>query len=117
MPLSACYINLDRSPHRRQHMESQAAKIGLEGLRRFSAIDGRTLAKPDGCAITLAELACFQSHLQAIESSPAGDFALVMEDDVELSDDLVPTLHAGQLDALHGFDIVLLECQPYIGSD
>jgi len=59
------------------------------------------------------EYACFLSHLQVLESAPADQFTLVLEDDVELAEqlpELVGKAIAGPLDAV---DVCFLECQPH----
>jgi glycosyl transferase, family 25 len=111
--LNGFFINLDRSPERRAHMEAQLRRVGIDWVRRFGAIDGNTLVPPANCALSAGELACFRSHTQIIESAPPGTFTFILEDDVELSDDLPLILHPGQLEGLADYDIVLLDCQPF----
>ena len=116
MSINGFYINLDRSPDRREHMEAQARKLGIDWLQRFPAIDGQQLKPSPRCALSAGGLACFMSHLQVIESSPADSFTFVFEDDVELSADLPMVLHEAQLQALADYDLILLDCQPNFTS-
>jgi GR25 family glycosyltransferase involved in LPS biosynthesis len=106
------FINLDRSADRRALMESQLNWLGMDWVKRFAAIDGRTLTLPPACRITAGELACFRSHLEVIESAPPDSFTFVFEDDVDLARDLPLILHDDQLAMLANHDIVFLECQP-----
>ncbi|NML46612.1 glycosyltransferase family 25 protein [Ramlibacter sp. G-1-2-2] len=113
-PIAGLYINLDRCPERAAFMEAQLARLGLAGVLRHAAIDAANLPPaPAGCPLLPGERACFLSHLQALESAPADRFTLVLEDDMELSDqlpELVAKAIAGPLD---GVDIAFLECQPH----
>lgn len=92
------YINLDRSPGRRDSMEEQSARLGL-GLERMAAIDGRAipeeeqqrLCPPDGRGRRLArsELGCYFSHMAAWRAvaESRNRFGAVLEDDIFLADD------------------------------
>ncbi|MEQ1943904.1 glycosyltransferase family 25 protein [Mesorhizobium sp. VNQ89] len=86
--MRALYINLDRSPERRQWMEQQAASLGL-ALERIAAVDGAAL---DGIPAKLSAgaLACFHSHRMAWEIVANGDdrYVAIFEDDVHMSPDL-----------------------------
>jgi hypothetical protein len=113
MSLGGYYINLDRSPDRRARMEAELARVGVDWVKRFAAVDGKQITPGPRCAISPSELACFLSHTQLIESAPEDQYTVIFEDDVELSLDLPLVLHPGQLGALADNDIVLLDCQPY----
>lgn len=115
--LDGCYINLNRSADRRERMEAELARVGASWVRRFPAIDARQIEVPPEWPLQPGAYACFRSHLAVIESADPGTFTLVLEDDVELSDDLFTTLHAQQLAALGNYDIVFLECQPRVDPD
>lgn len=110
------WINLDASTQRRARMQAQLVRLGLDGLQRLSAVDGRSLPPPQGCGLTPAELGCLLSHLQALESLPAGTFGLVFEDDVDLSADLPALLQPDLLGGTRDLDLVLLDCQPACNS-
>jgi hypothetical protein len=92
------YINLDRRPDRRAHMEAQFGRYGCANYSRIPATDGEAaanvvVAAPPG--LRWAEVACTVSHLRAIQewlcrpaSGPPGslaaDAALICEDDLSL---------------------------------
>ena len=95
-------------------MQSQLARLGLDGVRRLPAVDGQQTGVPAGCPLLPGEYACFLSHRAAIESGPSNGCMLVLEDDTELCDQL-PGLLANLLQGpLANYDIVFLECQPHI---
>ena len=92
------YINLDRSPHRRQQMEASAAMHGLK-LKRVRAIDGKQRVEnrisdtPFQCDFTdmsSNEIACTLSHIKAIRLAyqTKKPMAIILEDDVSFQ--LVP---------------------------
>ncbi len=99
----AFVINLDRDVSRWEHMQAEAAKIGL-GVERFAAVDGRRLPAefeaPLGTAETRrklkpGEIGCYASHLalmRLLAYGGIGDALLVLEDDLLLSDDLTDLL-------------------------
>jgi glycosyl transferase family 25 len=94
----AFYINLARSPGRRDNMEAQSARLGL-GLERIDAVDGRLIPEgehdrlcpvpAEGVRLARSELACYRSHLLAWGAVVASGEAwgAVFEDDVFLADD------------------------------
>ena len=92
------YINLDRSPIRKERIEKHLAKYGVKSTR-ISAIDGKNAqcGEMDGvsyhCEFLLmkqAEIACTLSHLKAIRRAynDGHEYALILEDDVTF--ELVP---------------------------
>jgi GR25 family glycosyltransferase involved in LPS biosynthesis len=104
--MRAYFINLDREPGRRAHMEQ-----ALRGLdhERVAAVDGRR-RPPTERGLTRFELACLESHRAAWKrflATPA-PFACFLEDDVHFSADfpafladddwIPPTAHAVKLD-------------------
>lgn len=80
------YINLDRSIARREEIEADIARHGLQGLyRRFPAADGNILASPIG-RLTHSEIGCFTSHYLLLKQSATSQMHLhVVEDDVVFS--------------------------------
>ena len=79
------FINLDRHPERRVHMEKQLAGLDAE---RIAAIDARDWPETD-TGLRRFERACLQSHRAAwlrFLASQA-NFACFLEDDVHLSSD------------------------------
>ncbi len=94
---SSYIINLDRAPERWEHMEKAFTEAGLPHLR-VPAIDGNQLAFPcadfdekkfrrfHGRDINIYEVACYLSHLKAINLFLESDdeFAMICEDDLFL---------------------------------
>jgi GR25 family glycosyltransferase involved in LPS biosynthesis len=114
--VSGFYINLDRSPERRAHMEAQIARFGLAGnYQRFAAIEGKLL--PPVAGLNGGELGAFMSHLGALKAGrAAGGIVHVLEDDAILSSALpgfAPAMEAsGQFDR---FDILFTDT--FVRSD
>jgi len=104
------YINLDRSPDRRQRVEREIARYGLsDRYTRFPAVDGRTLETSS--PLSQAEVGIFLSHCRLLEQASAAEGAThIIEDDILMCD-----LTAGAIErtcasgALEAFDIVFLE--------
>lgn len=112
--IAGCYINLDRCPERAAFMEAQLAALGLTGVVRHAAVDGGTLPPPpSGCTLLPGERACFLSHIQVLESAPADRFTLVLEDDMELSEQLPALVAKAIAGPLQAVDVCFLECQPH----
>jgi glycosyl transferase family 25 len=103
-PILIYVINLDRCIERWERMRSQAVQYGLN-LVRIAAVDGHTVADHErigfharsfyyhnGRKILAGEYGCYRSHLLALEAFAAsGDaMAIIMEDDVDLNDSLIP---------------------------
>lgn len=121
-PFPPCVvINLDRDRDRLLHMERAAAEAGIE-FERFPALRGDALpqgfshffADPRGVKQSLlskGEVGCYASHLAICKKIVDGALAapaLVLEDDVALSETLVGDIRS-LLDALPtGWDIVRL---------
>ena len=82
------YINLDRRPDRRAHMEQMCAAYGVAATR-VAATDGEAAAALVTAApptLRWSEVACTVSHLRAIRewltAATVGDTALICEDDL-----------------------------------
>lgn len=96
------YINLDRSPIRKQFMEDQFHKYNIKNFKRIKGIDGKKIIDLksgiiDGINfvnnynyLTCYEIGCLLSHLRAIIDAYSNnlDKVLIMEDDCCL--DLMP---------------------------
>lgn len=115
--LSKCLvqvINLDRSTARLKRIASRLSGLGLD-FQRLSAIDGaavglsgftdsfdsdkwRAMHHRNPIA---SELACFQSHILAIEAflDSEYEFTVILEDDAQLADSLPSALR--DLEAAH----------------
>ncbi len=86
------YINLDRSPDRRERCEAQAAQYGIP-LERVAAVDGTALTEADLChydkktalrELRVGEHACVLSHAKVLRTFLATDaaYCVIFEDDV-----------------------------------
>ncbi|MDQ3160639.1 MAG: glycosyltransferase family 25 protein, partial [Pseudomonadota bacterium] len=97
-PDCACYlINLDRSPDRLAVMSARLSAAGIT-FDRVPGIDGMLLSDAQFQAQTLdnryykplrrGEVGCYLGHLNALQRFIASNrpFALLLEDDVELSE-------------------------------
>lgn len=113
-PITGCYINLARAPDRAAFMQAQLARLGMDWVRRAPAVDGAGIAMPPGCSLLPGEYACYLSHLQAVQAAPPDAFLLVLEDDMQLSDQLPEMLDRVVQGPPPAFDIALLECQPQL---
>lgn len=114
--LDGYYINLDRSTGRREALQAELGRAGAPWVQRFAAVDGRQIDVPPAWSLQPSAYACLQSHLAVLELADPLTFTLILEDDIELSDDLIATLHTQQLQAFHGYDIVFLDCQPALDA-
>jgi glycosyl transferase family 25 len=114
-------INLDRAPQRLQKITEQLNRLGLT-WERVSAADGKTLSMEDetlldakafgarhGKTPLLGELGCYLSHVWAFERFLRSDaqFAVVLEDDVLLHDEL-PEVLLGLASYADAWDMVKL---------
>ena len=124
--MHAYVINLERSTDRRQHVEAELAKVGLD-YEIVRAVDGRQLdlsgpqvARPGDPGQSCSELwakdwslpglaACSLSHLLVFERIVASgaDEALVLEDDITLAPDLASLIETLPRH-LAGAEVVLL---------
>lgn len=99
-------INLDRDRERLTRMIAEGERVGLS-FERFAAVDGNRLEADlreqfyDGDklhepAFTPGEIGVYASHLRILRllEERTGEFALVLEDDVGLADDLISTIDA-----------------------
>lgn len=106
------YINLDRSIDRREKIEDQFNKYGVENVTRISAVDGKQLSSmkegtvpelgsySNSFRMTPRELGCTLSHLKAIKQAYESGLenVLIFEDDVSL--DLMPLWEVKKLSEL-----------------
>ena len=113
-------INLDRSPDRLAMQNEQFAALSLT-FTRVEAVDGSALDFPHpamdekgfhnrhGKTINPNELGCTLSHLRAIETfaNSDQDFAVILEDDADLSDHFERVIDAAIAQA-HRWDMVKL---------
>lgn len=114
-------INLARSPDRRRVVTGRLRELGLDH-EFFPALDGATLTEAElanydrrarleayGCDLLPNELGCYLSHYRLYEKIIAQNIprALILEDDVEISDDL-PLILDALADAPDGWELVRL---------
>lgn len=139
-----CYIiNLDRAPDRWNATAQKFEDLGFDVVR-IAAIDGKTLSPPypdfspflyfccRGRPISAAKIACFKSHLKALETFLATDdeFAMICEDDVtpqaELSEivekamryaDVWDLLRLNGIKPTRGVDFAVLSDRYRLGCD
>ncbi len=108
--LNGYFINLDRSTGRAAQMRAELQARGLGFVERFSAIDARTLLRPPQCAIPMAAYGLFLSHQALIVDTPPRTYTLILEDDVQISEDLGDFLSEAGLARLADYDLVFLDC-------
>lgn len=93
-------INMERSVHRRKSMEEHLASMGLE-YQIVKAVDGSLLAddypqEPMGRQdeLSKSELGCMLSHMKVygLMQENKDEFALVLEDDVLITELNMPTM-------------------------
>ncbi|WP_433850516.1 glycosyltransferase family 25 protein [Brucella pseudogrignonensis] len=95
-----CYIiNLDRAPERMQRMSDLMRSHTIDFVR-CSAVDGKNFTEDEilyyrsrrnqGKPLTVGEIACSESHMLAYMQilEGADEYAVVMEDDLHLSEDV-----------------------------
>ncbi|OCJ02708.1 glycosyl transferase [Rhizobium sp. AC44/96] len=118
--MATYYINLERCPDRRLHMDAMLAAQGLK-FRRVPAIDGSQLKLPvagfdeqgyklrHGRKPNPFEIGCYLSHLacarELLETQKA--YALILEDDLAFPADILELLSAALEDA-SSWDILRL---------
>jgi glycosyl transferase, family 25 len=82
-PVKVC-INLDRRADRWRGVSRRFARAGIEGISRFSAIDGQSLERPVGSTLTPGELGCLRSHRAVVERHFDAPRLVIFEDDCRL---------------------------------
>src|SRR5439155_442477 len=85
--LPVYYINLDRSPERNEHMQTQLQKFKVKEWKRIQGIEGPNdpsiIYTNDFKDMTPGEIGCSLSHLRAIKTAYDNglESVLIMEDD------------------------------------
>lgn len=76
-------INLDRRPERWKEMRAKFAQCGIEGVRRFAAVDGQQAIVPSNWADSPGAYGCLRSHLEVIQEARrlGAPSVLIFEDD------------------------------------
>lgn len=92
-PLKFC-INLDRRPARWTAMQENFARLGIESVERFAAIDGEVTIVPERLShLRPASYACALSHLAAVKRAQeiGSPTVLIFEDDCLFDPEFVDT--------------------------
>lgn len=120
MSCQAFFINLDRAQDRRRFIEAEISAAGLTA-QRIVACEGRNLNIPqfarsyfaDAGHLSNYQIACSISHLSVMKEILARDieFALILEDDAILANDLAAVIDQVAATIPLGWDIVRL-CSP-----
>ena len=79
-PQRVC-VNLDRRPDRWERMQAEFARHGIDGVQRFSAVDGNAVALPPHWNHTAGAYGCLLSHVAVIEAARDAESVLIFEDD------------------------------------
>lgn len=81
-------INLDRRPERYESFLSEMKKYDLNGVTRYSAIDGSTLV--NNTSLLFGELGVLLTHHNIIKECMVRNLSnvLILEDDVQFSDEI-----------------------------
>jgi GR25 family glycosyltransferase involved in LPS biosynthesis len=74
-------INLDRRPDRWKKMVRAFKRNRIEGVVRFSAVDGREIERPAGSVLSPGEIGCLRSHLAVVKRYYDSPRLLIFEDD------------------------------------
>jgi len=97
-PITIFLINLDRSKERLAFMEQQAEKAGFQ-FERIPAVEGKNVPEwlksefPADGRMSPGQVGCYASHLVFAQTIVARElpYAIVLEDDAEISPDFVKT--------------------------
>ena len=114
-------INLDEDTDRRERVERRLHELGLR-MERLAAVDGRRLApcheamidraeqRARGLQISPGAMGCWISHRQAQQMVADGTepMALVMEDDISITDELPDVLGRLEQGEAGRFDVIRL---------
>ena len=83
-------MNLDRRPERWWRMKERLAKHNIDGVVRFSAVDGERLTPPPEWRASTGAYGCMQTNIAIIKEAAERRWpeVLILEDDVIFDDDL-----------------------------
>jgi GR25 family glycosyltransferase involved in LPS biosynthesis len=107
-PCTGLYINLERSPGRRQEIEEELRTYKVaHRYQRFPGVDGTQFPQRFKNMMP-GEIGCFQSHYQALlQAKESGLPVHILEDDVLLSGHLEPFVRfASKTNLFDEFDII-----------
>jgi glycosyl transferase, family 25 len=105
VPFLTYVINMDEAPDRMAHMSAELKRIGIPFIRQAGVV-GMKLPYPNedfsdwsykylhGRGWAPRELGCYLSHIECLRSflRTDSDYALILEDDVRIAEDLTATL-------------------------
>ncbi len=117
--VAGVYINLDRSPERRAHVEDELARHGLvSDYVRFPARDAAQ-AGSGASPLEPGEIGCFRSHCDALRQFAAGKHHVhVAEDDIVFSSRFAAVtgelIRSGMLER---YDLVFLDTVVAVGLE
>lgn len=101
-------INLDRRPERWQRVQARFAEHGIEGVRRFAAVDGDDVPLPEYWRHTAGAYGCLRSHLEVVEEARriGAPSVLIFEDDVVFHAGLQQKFAAGMRELPDDWDML-----------
>jgi glycosyl transferase family 25 len=101
-------VNLDRRPERWQRVQARFAEHGIEGVRRFAAVDGNDVDLPAHWRHTAGAYGCLRSHLDVVEEARriGAPSVLIFEDDVVFHGDLQQKFAAGMRELPDDWDML-----------
>jgi len=81
-PHKVC-VNLDRRPERWEQMRSKFERCGIQGVRRFAAVDGQRTIIPANWSDSPGAYGCLRSHLEVVQEARklGAPSVLIFEDD------------------------------------
>jgi len=102
-------INLERRRDRRESVQTEFTRAGIDNVEFFPATDGR-VDTPDGLYVSAPEYGCASSHVRVWRDMVAKGYetALVFEDDVQLLPNFKTKLEGILEDAPSEWDMIFL---------
>jgi glycosyl transferase, family 25 len=106
-PHKVC-VNLDRRPDRWKRMQMEFARHGIDGVHRFSAVDGNEVVLPSTWRHTAGAYGCLLSHLHVVQQARELDFesVLIFEDDAVFHPEFTTKLAAFVADVPSDWDML-----------
>ncbi len=91
-PHKVC-INLDRRPERWSAMRAKFERCGIQGVRRFAAVDGQRTVVPANWTDSPGAYGCLRSHLEVVQEARKLGWpsVLIFEDDAAIDPRLQET--------------------------
>ena len=116
-------INLERRPDRKEEIKTKLDNLGIKNYEFVNAIDGKQLTEDDLSThynnvrakdihreMKKTEVACALSHIECAKNIVANnlDYAIVLEDDAELTYEFKQFLKDFKLNSNYDFDFLIL---------